>query len=248
MIVYHSDVDLAGFLLQFEHRRDSGERVRLFLAEGDSWFSVGGATTNLLMALDDSNTLIVSCARPGDTMRNMADMGNRAFLDLLRPNFGVKWDGVLLSAGGNDLLGDVGLLIEGGNLSHEGLRIALDGVALGYRRIVGAVRDHHACRIHAHTYDYPVSDPWGGRGRLGPWIGNRLLAAGVAPRRHDAIITDIVDALADTIDGIADLTVHDTRGLLTPRPWRRWGWQACWRNEMHPTRAGYAQLAARWRL
>ncbi|MDZ7885571.1 MAG: hypothetical protein U5N53_22960 [Mycobacterium sp.] len=59
------------------------------------------------MALDDSDTLFLSCASPGDTMRNMARLGNESFLMMLSPSFGSRWDAVLLSAGGNDLLLDV---------------------------------------------------------------------------------------------------------------------------------------------
>ena len=155
---------------------------------------------------------------------------------------------VLLSAGGNDLLGDVGLLIEHGNLSREAVGIAMDGIELGYRRIISAVREHHDCPIHAHTYDYPISDPYGGLFRMGPWIGNRLIAAGVAPHRHEGIIAQLVDGLANRLRQNDDLIVHETRGTLKPGKWRRFGWQPMWRNEMHPTRDGYKRLAAGWML
>ena len=248
MITYYSDPELTGILLTYQHRKEAGDPVRMLLAEGDSWFSLGGWTTNLLMELDDDHTLIVSCAEPGDTLRNIARLGNDPFMMMLSPRFGVKWDAVLLSAGGNDLLADVGLLIEHGNLSHEALSIALDGIELGYRRIISAVREHHDCQIHAHTYDYPVSDIYGGLFRMGPWIGNRLIAAGVAPHRHAGIIADIVDALADRLKKNGDLIVHDTRGTLPPGKWGKLGWQPMWRNELHPTRVGYKRLAAKWVL
>lgn len=248
MLSYFSCPDLTGQLLTFIHRRESGEKVRILLAEGDSWFSVGGATSNLLMALDDDDTLIVSCASPGDTMRNMAQIGNEPLWMMLSPRFGVRWDGVLLSAGGNDLLGDIGRVIDGSNLSPSLLAMALDEIERGYQRIIRAVREHHGCSIHAHTYDYPVSDPFGGWLRAGPWAGNRLLSSGVDVPRHDGMITAIIDALADRLQRIDGLTVHDTRGTLEPGKWRCVGWQKHYRNEIHPTTAGYRLLAARWRL
>lgn len=247
MISYFASPDLTGQLLTFIHRREAGERVRILLAEGDSWFSLGGFTTNLLMALDDDDTLIVSCASPGDTLRNMSRLGNEPFRMMLSPRFGVQWDGVLLSAGGNDLLGDVGRVILGANLDLNLLDMALAEIDNGYRRIVSAVREHHACPIHAHTYDYPVPDP-GGWLRLGPWVGNRLRAAGVPQHRHQGIVVHIIDALAEHLHRNPDLTVHETRGTLTPGRWRCFGWQKHWRNEIHPNAAGYRLLAAKWRV
>ena len=247
MISYFASPDLIGQLLTFNHRREAGERVRILLAEGDSWFSLGGLTTNLLMALDDDDTLIVSCASPGDTMRNMSSLGNEPFWMMLSPRFGVQWDGVLLSAGGNDLLGDVGRVISGGNLDLSLLDAALNQIDNGYQRIVASVREHHACPIHAHTYDYPVPDP-GGWLRLGPWVGNRLRVCGVPVHRHQGIIIHLIDALAEHLHRNKNLTVHDTRGTLTGKPWRCVGWQKHYINEIHPSAAGYRLLADKWRV
>lgn len=252
MIVHVNSPELYAHILEFEHRRADGEPVRMYLAEGDSWFSLGGfGNGNLLGALDTMSTLIVDCAAPGDTLRKIADCGNDVFRLMLRPHYGAHWDGVLLSAGGNDLLGDVGALIEYGEPSHGNIAAALEGILRGYMRIVAAIRAHQDCPIHAHTYDYPAPDTWGGWFRAGPWIANRLLDHGIAAHRHASIVTDLVDALAETIYSAAAKTgmvVYDTRGTLEARVWRRFGGQADWRNELHPTRAGYARLAARWAL
>lgn len=248
MITHYSDPDLTQQLLSWQFKREAGEPVKVYLAEGDSWFSFGGATSNLLMALDTNDTLIVSCASPGDTMRNINTMGNSAFWRMLSPRFGAKWDGVLLSAGGNDLLGDVSRVLLGGNINRELLAMTVEDIAAGYRRIVRMVRDYSGCPVHAHTYDYPVSDPYGGWFRAGPWIGDKLLAYGVPYNRHDDIITDLIDALASKLHVIDGLTIHDTRGTLEPGVWRKIGWQKHYRNEIHPTVAGYRKLAAKWAL
>ena len=248
MISYFADPALTELMLYFEHRRAIGDPVRVYLAEGDSWFSIGGLTSNLLQALDGHDTLIVSCAMPGDTIRKMSALGNEPFALLLEPEHGTDWDAVLLSAGGNDLLADIGCMISQGNLDNDLVDSVLDGIELGYQAMVGTVRRHHDCPIHCHTYDYPVSDPRGGWFRLGPWIGDKLTACGIPENRHDQIITDLIDALAERLRRVADLTVHDTRGTLDPGTWSKWRSQKHWRNEIHPSFDGYRRLAAHWQL
>lgn len=248
MIAYYADPELTGIMLTFLHRRESGESVRLVLAEGDSWFSIGGATTNLLMALDDGDTLIVSCASPGDTLRTMSSLGNESLWLMLSQHFGVRWDAVLLSAGGNDLLCNINRMLDGGGLDRDRVTATLDDIEYEYNRIIATIRQSHDCPIHAHTYDYPVSDPRGGWFRSWPLVGDKLLAAGIDPRTHAAIITSLIDGLAARLHRIAGLIVHDTRGTLVPGKWRWIGWQDDWRNEIHPTRRGYRRLAEKWRL
>lgn len=82
-----------------------------FLAEGDSWFTVGALnplnSSNVINELDFTvRTVIISCAYPGDTLTRMVDFRkNRDFRRLLsKKNHAWEWDGVLVSAGGNDLI------------------------------------------------------------------------------------------------------------------------------------------------
>jgi hypothetical protein len=94
----------------------SGEPVDLssyayrFLAEGDSWFTIG-----TLNPLKNSNLLFemafrqracaVNCAQPGDTLQRMSRMNaDPRFIDLLCGRRQRLWDAILLSCGGNDLI------------------------------------------------------------------------------------------------------------------------------------------------
>ena len=87
---------------------------RRFLAEGDSWFTIG--TLNLLQA---SNVLlelkfkqknaVMSWSYPGDTLQHMVDGINdpafdRALWNKAGANFASFWEGIIISAGGNDLI------------------------------------------------------------------------------------------------------------------------------------------------
>lgn len=87
------------------------ERFRWrFLAEGDSWFTIGtlnpAKNSNLLFELAfDSSACAVNCASPGDTLGHMAQMNaDPVFVGLLAGRTARPWDALLLSAGGNDLI------------------------------------------------------------------------------------------------------------------------------------------------
>jgi lysophospholipase L1-like esterase len=80
------------------------------LAQGDSWFSIGGippwATTNLLSQMVFSQSAcIVNCATSGKQLAHMFDTTRqRRFLQLLRGRLAWQWNAILLSGGGNDLI------------------------------------------------------------------------------------------------------------------------------------------------
>ncbi|CAN7485698.1 hypothetical protein LJR038_005222 [Acidovorax sp. LjRoot38] len=87
---------------------DFGRRL---LAEGDSWFTIGTlnllAASNVLFKLEVSQTTaIVNCAYPGDTLQHMVEWFNDPYFDRLlsKKNFARYWEGILISAGGNDLI------------------------------------------------------------------------------------------------------------------------------------------------
>ena len=81
-----------------------------FLAEGDSWFSIGtlnpAKNSNLLHEMAFSQPcMAVNCAMPGDTLRRMSRMQtDPRFVQLLCGNAALPWDAILMSAGGNDLI------------------------------------------------------------------------------------------------------------------------------------------------
>lgn len=85
---------------------------RTLLAEGDSWFSTGALLPvhNLLVTLDfQRSTRIVDCSFPGDKLQRMVDRRSDktvpSFAQLLfEPKRQDKWDAILISGGGNDLM------------------------------------------------------------------------------------------------------------------------------------------------
>jgi len=83
---------------------------RVLLAQGDSWFSIGafppGLTSNLLAQMElTRSAAVVNCARPGIQLAHMTDTSTQqTFRKLLTGRFAVKWDAILFSGGGNDLI------------------------------------------------------------------------------------------------------------------------------------------------
>jgi hypothetical protein len=92
---------------------DLSQYAYRFLAEGDSWFSIGA-----LNPLKNSNLLFemvfrqigcaINCATPGDTLKRMVEMNTDPnFIDLLCGRRARPWEGLLMSCGGNDLIAAV---------------------------------------------------------------------------------------------------------------------------------------------
>jgi hypothetical protein len=88
----------------------SGYGWRL-LAEGDSWFTVSTPNVviadNLLRNLEfTQTTAVVNCAYPGDTLRKIIELDKDKRFSFLvnHPTRGRRWSGLLISAGGNDLI------------------------------------------------------------------------------------------------------------------------------------------------
>ena len=87
-----------------------------FLAQGDSWFSLGALPTwntsnvlaEMVLGLDAS---AINCAQPGQHLTTMIEWRkDRGFQRLLYGRFAYKWHGILLSGGGNDLISAAGVL------------------------------------------------------------------------------------------------------------------------------------------
>lgn len=92
-----------------------------FLAQGDSWFSIGAmppwATSNLLQKIVlRRDACAINCANPGRHLARMVDWKlDWQFMRLLTGKLAYRWDGILLSGGGNDLIAAAGVLPRNDN-------------------------------------------------------------------------------------------------------------------------------------
>ncbi len=242
-----------------------------FLSEGDSWFTMAGMpTSNLLFEMRfPVSTMILNCAMPGDTIKHISQISNnRGLLWGLSKAYGEKWDLILLSGGGNDLIDEAGtILIDPDTRGSKKMdtpeaycdQAQFDSliarIKKGYRRIV-ELRDEPGAPskdvpIVVHTYDYPTANNSPARflgvGLLGPWLYKAF--------RHDKIPKEDWVALSDYMfgklaDGILALQaelpnfhVVDTRGTIKrAKPGSR-GESGNWLNEIHPNAKGYSKLS-----
>jgi hypothetical protein len=95
---------------------DDGRYPWRFLAEGDSWFTVGAVpSSNLLYELSlNKPSLVLNLGYPGDTLANIAHLSANTELSrrLADPRWQSDWTEILLSAGGNDLIDQVDRLLR----------------------------------------------------------------------------------------------------------------------------------------
>lgn len=87
---------------------------RKCLAQGDSWFSIGALppqfTTNLLIEMQLARrTVVTQCARPGKVLRRFTDTTREQdFLRMIKGRLAWRWDAILISGVGNDVIDAVG--------------------------------------------------------------------------------------------------------------------------------------------
>jgi lysophospholipase L1-like esterase len=244
---------------------------RNLLAEGDSWFTISGIPPyNLLFELRfRKHTRIVNCGSPGDTIVSMASIARSQQLrEALSPGI-QRWDAILLSGGGNDLINAAGKIVlpKSDRPTHTGnaaeycntaeLDALLDDVQDGYRRIA-AMRDvpggpSRGVPILAHTYDYATPrDAPAIFGSLGPWLYRAFTEQEIPPADwaalSDYLTNQLAERLLDLADGarkIPNLHVVDTRCTLIRAALGHRGDSHDWQNEIHPNGGGYEKLARR---
>jgi hypothetical protein len=246
---------------------------RHFLAEGDSWFTLSALPgDNILLEMKlDRQAMVVNTAYPGDHLSHIVQWrDNPQFVNLLAvPKFAYQWDAILLSAGGNDLIGAAGA--EGGLIRKPaGDPAVLDNWinAASLAKFQAYVKANMECivelrdspqspnkgiPIFTHTYDYPTARPapaklLGAANFAGPWLYDTYQRFGLPGALWVPMTERLIDALATTLLGLNLPNVHviDTRGVLVRAAAGSTGNSGDWLNEIHANRGGLKKLAARW--
>ncbi len=232
------------------------------LAEGDSWFEYplrgplfGDAVDGVIYRLQRLlGYPIANMAHHGDEVRQMLGLRQRREIITRLSNPSVRFDALLFSGGGNDLVGDqLCLLLRNAQvgvppeetLHPERLRAALQCVEAGYRDLVD-IRDRLSFEtaIFFQGYDFP---PITGKGvcGTGPWLKPsldfRLVPTGESQFRVVKALLSAFDAMLRRVAADSrDVTVVPTQGTLQPI-------DADWQNEIHPSGSGFTKIAEKFK-
>jgi hypothetical protein len=225
-------------------------------AEGDSWFDYpypffGGGVIPRLQSL--LGVPILNLAQAGDEVRNMLGVTARQIIEKqLRSGSptGDKWDAMLFSGGGNDIVGDpLALWIRDFDsnvplvdLLHSArFETALGLVRAGYEDLI-AIRNKLSPTTHLvfHAYDFAIPD---GRGvcNLGPWM-KPAFDVRKFPNQSSAfeVVKAMLKRFALMLDTLAQsnalVTLINAQGTLNPQA-------SSWHNELHPSSAGFQTMA-----
>jgi lysophospholipase L1-like esterase len=206
------------------------------VSEGDSWFQYPFLLKDVIDWLSASHA-IYGLDAAGDLLSDMVQQS-----ELVTAVIQEKPDVVVLSGGGNDLLG--GSRLSQAVLAFEEGRTAQDYLGAPFEaNLQAALSDYERLfarlaevapdtPVLCHVYDYAIP----ARGR---WLGRPLAELGIAdPRLQREIVRAIVDrfhaALTRLAERFARVRVIDTRGAVG---------DARWHDELHPNDPGYAAVA-----
>lgn len=205
-----------------------------FLADGDAGFTIGAIpSSNLLYELRlRKSALVLNLGYPGNTIGNIARFAsNNEFARRLEsPQWASKWDAILMSAGGNDLI----------DWSPDLLRDKSRSPSKGKPILV-------------HTYDYstprpapanflfvPITKPW-----MLPAFQNRGVPESLYIPIADYLLDGLAQMLADLAKDLPAFHVVDTLGILDRATLGAKGISEDWLNEIHPNSDSYGKLADR---
>ena len=254
---HHADVRSAAF-------RSSSPPLNL-LADGDSWFDypLGGAIplisrTDVIAQLPDVSViqpLILNLAHYGDDVTTAMGLARvqkiSAALD--DPDNG-KFDAIMFSAGGNDIVGDsfVIWLHDASDVGGDAAQ-ALDedrfpavlGLVKASLLDLCGLRDDRlpGAPIFVHGYDVAIPDGRGVCPGVGPWLKPSLDYCGWTDLEDATeIVCMALTRFASMLQGVAadpanNVVYVPTQGTLGSGDWA---------NELHPTKDGFRSIAVKF--
>jgi hypothetical protein len=235
----------------------------VMLAMGDSWFdypldgdAIAASSTDIIAQLPGASAvkpLTLNISHYGDTSAQTFGWEKQArvvglLADPANWSTSGKPDAILISAGGNEIIGDCFSIYLGYEtlgepaLDERRFQGALASIRASYQSLI-SFRDLRmpGVPIFAHCYDYPYPSGVGVRCR-GPWLKPGLDYAGwgYGPGVDlcHRMVTDFRAVLTTLASDAANLFILvDTQGTLGANDWA---------NELHPFPAGFGRLAGRF--
>ena len=220
--------------------KDHPDAIRI-VSEGDSWFQYPWLLDDVIDHLFP-HYAIYSLGAAGDLLSQMIDQDEvvEAVGDQ-SPHL------VLLSGGGNDLLGNQRLATalhpyEEGRAAkdypNEEFKKLLKRIAELYRRIIRRlVNEFPNVQILCHSYDWAIP-------RNGRWLGQPMASIGI---KDESLQAEIVRVLIDRFDDTLQNIARDYQGVVHRVNCRGAVSESLWHDELHPTDEGFEAVAQRFR-
>jgi len=264
------------FALHSDKILDMGPFDLRFLVEGDSWMdrsSIPQLSLPYYLAMEltarGRSALIINVAKSGDELSDITDVMQGELMYWLEQD---TYDGILLSAGGNDFIDAArdpgpgqGLLrnMAGQPLPADGYD-CVDQAALktlvenfldpNFDKLIGAIRANPASAntpIYLNCYDTPTARNAPAAPGIGPWLYTAYRKNSIDPSLWPALTAGIFGDVKDAITGWAaphnaGVVTVKTTGTLTPAAAGATGSSGDWANEIHPNASGWRKLAKVW--
>lgn len=201
--------------------------------EGDSWFQYPFLLDDVIDHLFDP-WAIYSCSAAGDLLKDIARQD-----EIVSAVLSEKPDILLLSAGGNDVLGGGALQthllpFEVGRLPADYVKSSFDELVESSMAIYGDIIEKSltagAKRVVCHGYDYAIPNK-------GRWLGRPMATIGIVDTDlQRRIVRELIDRFRAGLVRMARVFPRhvipvDTRNSVPAGQWH---------DELHPTSTGFA--------
>jgi lysophospholipase L1-like esterase len=229
-------------LKRYRERRARDPNVTRLVSEGDSWFQYPFLLQDVVDQLNRDHAVYCTAAA-GDMLTDMIAQD-----EVVAAVLAEKPAAILVSAGGNDLLGKIQTLIEPFDPrrtpeDYLGTTFGafLEALVTDYRRFLLRLIEHaESAPIFCHSYDYALPR------RGGRWLGRPMASIGIT----DATLQrTIVGLMVDRFHAAMASVVQQASfvGRVTLVDCRRSVPADGWHDELHPNDRGYALVADRFR-
>lgn len=227
--------------VQFNLKIAGAFEGRVLVEEGDSWTQYPVLLDDIVDHLNtESDIAIFSTGAAGDIVANMA--AQKEYLPAIRAT---NAQGLLLSGGGNDLLGDGALarvLLQYDEhkpvadlIDYPALERSVQDILHHYRTILSDVQNEFpGIKVFGHGYDLPF--PQNG----GKWLGTPFAEKGIPADVGRNVLQIIIDTFNEHLITLAqsanNFVFTDLRGVVDRGA-------NSWFDELHPKNAGYERAA-----
>jgi hypothetical protein len=214
-----------------------------FVAQGDSWFQYPFLVEDVIDHLFAEHA-ILDLSGAGRTLH---DIGLSD--ELVHAVKSEMPNGVLLSGGGNDILGEQAIKLylkdyapgrPVADYAEPTLAAHLDLIVAQYERIVGRLQAvSPSLRVFCHGYDWAIPDA-----RKGAWLAGPMTEKGIVePGLQQSLVRLLIDRFNEALRALerrypGRVLVVDCRGAVGAERWY---------DELHPNDQGFGDVAARFR-